>query len=259
MMKRLRGFVSFDYDLRQDLSNTLTSNQKAEIRRYYNAIADASSAKHVKYRPKSKANIERARANTGQNLKKLTAFAIPSPTGGGKVKWRDREETVIRKGKTGKTYKRVRKYSEAVIEKEGGMVRSIYLDQKALAKNPREYLKSVMKPKGRYIVAGNNDWAGGGDFEATIRLIEEAMLKYGWGGPDEDEDFKKVRKQRRIKKEGRGQFAITLVEVETGNQKSFLQYKAARRKAQDDYHASKRKDASKAKRAAKRTRGARPR
>lgn len=237
-----------NYDLRHDLSKTLSSAQKAEITRYYAAVDKAVSSKHIKYAPRNPANLAKAKKATGQVLPKLRAVAINSPTGAGRPVFRERTETTIKVDKLGRRRKKTRTYTEIAIEKEGGFVRTIYLDQRALARNPREYLESLMVKGKRYIIAGNNDWRAGGDIGKTIAALEEAMLRYGWGGEDEDEDFKKVRRAKRLRREGRAEFNISLVEVDLSTQKSFLQYKAERRKAQDDYHTDKRKERKRAKR-----------
>lgn len=199
-MKRLRPFVTFNYDLRNNLETSLNTSQKAEITRYYNMIAAAVSDKHVIYRPKNPTNRKRAAKALGQRAPKLKAFAVNSPTGQGRVKLRG--DTIA-------------------IEKEGGFVRTIYPDQTRLAREPRKYLREILDPKKRYIINSKNDWRAGGDVSKVIDALERAMFKYGWGEEPDDEldEDGEPRKER---------FTITIVEVDLKGQRAFEEYKAAR-------------------------------
>lgn len=200
--------MTFNYDLRTNLDKTLTRSQKAEITRYYNSVASAITDKHIVYRPKTRENKKKAAAFTGQKLPKLKAYAINSPTGAGTVKWR--------KG-------------EAMIEKEGGFVRTIFPDQTLLATNPRAYLTAILRDDRFYIINSKHDWRGGGTKEAVIRKLVDAMERYGWGDDElddeEDEESDEPRKER---------FTITIVEVDLRNQKSFLDYMQSRREREKD-------------------------
>lgn len=207
-MKRLRPFVTFNYDLRANLEKSLSRSQKAEITRYYNRLSAAITDKHIVYRPKTTTNRKKAAAFTGQKLPKLKAFALNSPTGAGTVKWRG---------------------GEAVISKEGGLVRTIYPNRRLLATNPRAYLTAILRDDRLYIVNSKYDWRGGGSKAAVINKIENAMLSPMQGGSGlaaEVED---------------GELAVTIIEVNLSNQNTFLEYYEARGKAQRDENETNRK------------------
>lgn len=214
-IKRLRPFVTFNYDLRANLENSLSRSQKAEITRYYNKVAAAITDQHIVYRPKTKTNAKKAAKYTGQTLPKLKAFAINSPSGAGRVKWRG---------------------GEAIIEKAGGFVRTIYPNQTLLATNPRAYLQALLRDDKLYIINSKNDWKGGGSKESVIARLVEAMEKYGWGlsdeewleerGIDPDGDDVEIEEALAQRKD---RFTITILEVDLRNQDTFLEYKEKRR------------------------------
>lgn len=207
-MKRLRPFVTFNYDLRRDLNKTLTPQQKSEITRYYKKLTAQIQGKYIVYRPKRADHKKKAQAFTGQRLPKFRAYAIQSPTGAGSVKW---------------------KGDEVVIQKKGGFVRTIYPDQQELACNTRAYLEELLNDKKFYIVNSINDWRGGGTKKAIIAKLEAVLEKYGfceqYDMMDEDEDIDREEYPKET-------FDITIVEVDLKNQKAFLEYASERREAQ---------------------------
>ena len=83
MLKAIRPFVTFDYNLNQQL----TPSQKSKITRYYNQIGRLKARPHKVYRSKSSDNMSRARDYSQQpkGLPGLKAAFIPT-SGGKKVK-----------------------------------------------------------------------------------------------------------------------------------------------------------------------------
>lgn len=207
-MKRLRPFVTFNYDVRANLEKSLSRSQKAEITRYYNQLARALFGQYIIYRPKTRENINKARRISGMTLPKFRAFVIPSPTGAGRVKWRG---------------------GEVVIEKEGGFVRTIFPNRRLLATNPRAYLTAILREDRLYIVNSKYDWRGGGSKAAVINKIENAMLSPMQGGSGLAAEVEE------------GELAVTLIEVNLTNQNTFLEYYEARGKAQRNENETNRK------------------
>lgn len=263
-MKRLRPFVSFDFDLR----NTLDKAAKTKITKYWNALSPGLSDKHVVYRPRRKDNIKRARDYTDLTLPGIKAFPINSPTGEGRVQWKP-------KGKK-KRGKKDDREVQLVISKGDTFVRTIYPDQLRLLMDPRGYLNELLDNDHLYIVNSKNDWTGGGTKRAVIEKIESALFRYGWMDQDVaefDEERLEAQTERRYGAEeteaGRttyssvykDEFTIVIIEVSGGRDffKSYVESRAAAQKG-DNVKAGKerQRERSRQRRANKR-RGYRPR
>lgn len=239
-MKRLRPFVTFDHDLRKNLANTLSRSEKAEITRYYNKLSAAITDKHVVYRPRKSENIAKAEKASGQRGAKFKAYAINSPTGAGKVKW---------------------KGDNVVIEKEGAFVRTIYPDQRRLAVEPGPYLDALLDDKKTYIINSKNDWRVGGVKAEVINALQSAMWRYGWAENVYNDfwDDEEVEGEGEYGENEKEEFTITIIEVDTRNRKTFQQYKKDRYEATLEGREIARKKAVRERSAARRKRaGKRP-
>lgn len=94
-LKSLRPFVNFNYDLRKPLS----PQSKGKINRYYRELLKLNARENIKYKPRKKKYLKKAREITEQNRKVFQEFNtifIPQPT--------KENKTVIKFSKNGTPY-----------------------------------------------------------------------------------------------------------------------------------------------------------
>jgi hypothetical protein len=81
-LKQIRGFVNFDYDLRQPL----TKYQKSKIKKYFDEIDALTARPYQVYRPRSGEHLKKAQ-QYAQHEKQLPGLKVAFiPTNGKKVK-----------------------------------------------------------------------------------------------------------------------------------------------------------------------------
>jgi hypothetical protein len=123
-MKELRPFVSWNVDLRKELS----PSEKRRITTYYNRLIELRNRPHVVYRPRSEAGLKAARDHAGNKGKVLPGFkAIPIPASSPSA-----TRLSLRAGKI------------VVRSKNANRVFIPFDDPIELAKNPKQYVESLI-------------------------------------------------------------------------------------------------------------------
>ena len=80
LMKLIRPYVSFDYNLNDIKKLGLENSQKAELRKYYSEIKNLTARTHQVYRARSPKNLKLAQNQSGHssNLKYMKVAFVPT-------------------------------------------------------------------------------------------------------------------------------------------------------------------------------------
>lgn len=144
MMKSIRPFVSFDYDLRTtDIKRGGISPQsKAKIRRYYREISAATKPPHFIYRPRKKAHLKAAIKKAGIEPQFTQIKAVPiASTEKSPLRWIDKKGNFVLQ----------EQYIKTVF---------VPLDPLAVIADPKEYARRIIRENPNaetyHIKVGNN-------------------------------------------------------------------------------------------------------
>jgi len=161
-LKKIRSYIDFDYDLRQEL----TGYQKRKIKTYYDEIYALKARPHHVYRPHSKKkNRLKAAQELAQHEKRLPGLKVAFvPTNG-------KDKPKIRFNKAG----------EIQSETEHIHTRLLKVDTKKLVSDPEGYsAKLIAKDRGKMftVLAGRYEIPMAKSKKALPEFVAQLAMKY---------------------------------------------------------------------------------